>query len=147
MSADGASSQAPSSVIQVLGPEGRRRMTFLIVSYLQSPASPPISMASLAELVRQVLAVSAQLSTPCGPIAEIITQSTIARSISRDALISFEDGKPYRRLRRHLAARGLTAEAYRRKWELPDDYPMVCADYSEEVAARRRPPALRARRR
>ena len=42
-----------------------------------------------------------------------------------DSLISFEDGKPYRLLRRHLRARGLTPQQYRAKWGLPPDYPMV----------------------
>ena len=42
-----------------------------------------------------------------------------------DAIVSLEDGRPYRSLRPHLAARGLTPEAYREKWGLPFDYPMT----------------------
>ncbi|WP_197430720.1 MucR family transcriptional regulator, partial [Methylobacterium sp. CCH5-D2] len=45
---------------------------------------------------------------------------------------SFEDGKPYKTLRRHLTLRGLTPEAYREKWGLPRDYPMTSASYSEQ---------------
>lgn len=44
-----------------------------------------------------------------------------ARSIQPDALISFEDGKAYKTLRRNLTRLGLTPEAYRAKWGLPDD--------------------------
>lgn len=54
----------------------------------------------------------------------------VRKSITPDALISFEDGKPYRTLRLHLASRGLTPEAYREKWGLPTDYPMVAPNYS-----------------
>ena len=47
-----------------------------------------------------------------------------------DALISFEDNKPYKTLRRHLATHGLSPEQYREKWGLPRDYPMVAPNYS-----------------
>lgn len=57
----------------------------------------------------------------------------IAESVTRDYIISLEDGKPYRSLRRHLWARHrLTPDDYRAKWGLPDDYPMVAPGYAEE---------------
>ena len=58
------------------------------------------------------------------------SRAQIRKSISPDALISFEDNKPYKTLRRHLATRGLTPEQYREKWGLPADYPMVAPSYS-----------------
>lgn len=50
---------------------------------------------------------------------------------SRDHIISMIDGKPYRTLRRHLAAHGLTPEEYRARYNLRPDYPMVSESYSE----------------
>ncbi len=42
-----------------------------------------------------------------------------------------------RRLRRHIASiHGLTPEAYRRRWDLPRNYPLVCAELSRQIAAR-----------
>jgi|SRR6185437_13809891 len=58
------------------------------------------------------------------------TPAQIRKSISPDFLISFEDGRPYKTLRRHLSVRGLTPEQYRDKWGLPNDYPMVSPNYS-----------------
>lgn len=58
----------------------------------------------------------------------------IRKSITRDALISFEDNKAYKSLRRHLAARNLSPEEYRIKWGLPDDYPMAAPSYREARA-------------
>ncbi|MFD0934172.1 MucR family transcriptional regulator [Methylobacterium trifolii] len=58
------------------------------------------------------------------------TPAQIAASIRPHHLVSFEDGKTYKTLRRHLTLRGLTAEAYRAKWGLPVDYPLVSAAYS-----------------
>ena len=55
---------------------------------------------------------------------------SIKKTITPDYLISLEDGRRYKSLRRHLAARGLTPEQYREKWGLPHDYPMVAPSYS-----------------
>jgi len=60
-----------------------------------------------------------------------LTQQEIDRSITKDFLISFEDGKPYKTLRRHLAMHGLTPDAYRAKWGLDASYPMTSPSYSE----------------
>lgn len=59
------------------------------------------------------------------------TAAQIRKSITHDALISFEDGKPYKTLRRHLTTHGLTVEEYKAKWGLPKDYPTVAPSYSE----------------
>src|ERR671913_2491555 len=54
----------------------------------------------------------------------------IKKSITPDFLISLEDGKQYKTLKRHLGKLGLTAEGYRAKWGLPADYPMVAPSYA-----------------
>ena len=55
---------------------------------------------------------------------------SIRKSVTPDFLISLEDGKPYKSLKRHLTTLGLTPQAYREKWGLPLDYPMVAASYA-----------------
>ena len=52
-------------------------------------------------------------------------------TVTRDYLISLEDGKRYKVLTRHLRKYGLTPERYREKWGLPADYPMTAPDYSK----------------
>ena len=93
----------------------------------------PVSIAELPHLIRLV---HGALDTPlaegaaqAGP-PKHTTPAQIRRSITRDALISFEDGRPYAMLRRHLRTHGLTPEEYRAKWGLPSDYPMVAPGYS-----------------
>jgi predicted transcriptional regulator len=54
----------------------------------------------------------------------------IKKSVTPDFLISLEDGKQYKTLKRHLGKLGLTAEGYRAKWGLPADYPMVAPSYA-----------------
>lgn len=75
-------------------------------------------------------ASSAPTSTDDAPALRRLTPAQVRKSITPEALISFEDGKRYKTLRRHLAVKGLTPEQYREKWGLPHDYPMVAATYS-----------------
>jgi len=69
------------------------------------------------------------------PAREPLTAKQIRDSITDDALISFEDGKPYRSLKRHLSARGLTPAQYRAKYGLPNSYKMVAPSYSARRSA------------
>lgn len=84
----------------------------------------------LPELLFQVHRSIAALDQPSKTSTDRPTDAQIRASIRPDSLISFEDGKPYKALRRHLTIRGLTPEAYRAKWGLPVDYPLVSAAYS-----------------
>ena len=48
-----------------------------------------------------------------------------------DHIVCLEDGKRLKMLKRYLRNRfGLTPEAYRAKWNLPADYPMVAPNYA-----------------
>lgn len=65
------------------------------------------------------------------PRAEpLVPPHPINRTVHKDYIISLEDGRKYRSLRRHLSSRGLTPEQYRAKWGLRPDYPMVSPAYS-----------------
>lgn len=69
-----------------------------------------------------------------------------AESIHPDYLICLEDGAKRKMLKRHLRTLGLTPAEYRRRWNLPADYPMVAPNYArlrsriaEETGLVRRP--------
>lgn len=56
----------------------------------------------------------------------------IEKSVTDDHLICLEDGKRLKMLKRHLrAVYDMTPEEYRRKWGLPEDYPMVAPNYAK----------------
>lgn len=58
------------------------------------------------------------------------------KSIFNDFIICLEDGKKFKSLKRHLRSRyELTPEAYREKWGLPPDYPMVAPAYAKARSA------------
>jgi predicted transcriptional regulator len=108
-------------------------MTADIVSAYVSKNS--VRPTDLGELIASVHQTLKGLSGPATPAVEEIEKPTpaqIKKSITPDALISFEDGKPYKTLRRHLTIRGLTPEAYRAKYGLSSDYPMTAASYSAQ---------------
>lgn len=76
--------------------------------------------------------VQAGLPANDEPTVEKATEEQIRASITPDYLVSFEDGKHYKTLKRNLKSRGLSPEQYRAKWGLPHDYPMVAETYSAQ---------------
>ena len=89
-----------------------------------------VPAAALPALIRTVHGSVTGLAQPVKPVVAKPSDAQIRASIRPDTIISFEDGKPYKALRRHLTLRGLSPEEYRRKWGLPLDYPLVSAAYS-----------------
>lgn len=65
------------------------------------------------------------------PPTEPPTPDQIAASVTPDAIVSFENGRRYRSLRRHLNQLGLSEDQYRAKWGLPADYPLVAQSFSD----------------
>ena len=54
----------------------------------------------------------------------------IEATVTDDYIICLEDGRKMKILKRHLQQTyNMTPEEYRRKWNLPDDYPMVAKNY------------------
>lgn len=110
----------------------------IAMAYLAHNWLPPNSVASLIETVFTALRTATgnldatDISLKQTP-ARRLTAKEIADSINDRFLISFEDGKPYRVLTRHLHQFGLTPDAYRKKWDLPKNYPMT-----SEVTSKRR---------
>jgi predicted transcriptional regulator len=56
--------------------------------------------------------------------------------VTPDYIVSLEDGKKFKSLKRPLMARyGMTPDEYRAKWNLPSDYPMVAPNYAASRSA------------
>ncbi|GJD63770.1 MucR family transcriptional regulator [Methylobacterium frigidaeris] len=92
-----------------------------------------VPAADLPGLIASVHGALAGLGAPAAPEpVKLEPPVPIRKTVTPDHIISLEDGKPYRTLKRHLAGRGLTPEQYREKWGLPRDYPMVAANYAAQ---------------
>lgn len=93
----------------------------------------PVPVAELPSLIRQVHA--ALMNGANGSVEEkaepLKPAVPIKRSVTQDYIISLEDGKKFKSLKRHLATHyGMTPDEYRAKWGLPADYPMVAPAYA-----------------
>ena len=56
----------------------------------------------------------------------------IRKSVTPDYIVSLEDGRKFKSLKRHLqGSYGMTPDEYRSKWGLPRDYPMVAPNYAK----------------
>jgi predicted transcriptional regulator len=101
-----------------------------IVSAFVSNNSVPVT--ELPSLIGNVHAALQNVGQPAPKQEEAkpAPSVSIKKSITPDYLISLEDGKQYKSLKRHLTKLGLTPDAYREKWGLPRDYPMVAANYA-----------------
>lgn len=93
-----------------------------------------VQRGDLAELITSVHRALQGLTQPqAAPEAERpVPAVPIKKSVSHDFIISLEDGRRYKSLKRHLSGRGLTPERYREKWGLPADYPMVAPSYAKQ---------------
>lgn len=110
--------------------DGICAMTALIVgAFAENNRVEPENLAALIESVSGALRGHPISDTPSSSFA--LSADEIRRSIFPEHLISFEDGRAYRMLRRHLRNRGLTPEEYRTKWGLPSSYPMTSSNYSK----------------
>ena len=104
----------------------------IVAAYVSNNSLPSGELPALIAGIYAALVGISRPSAEAAPAVEKLTPAQIRKSITQDNLISFEDGKPYKTLRRHLTLRGLTPESYREKWGLPRDYPMTAPSYSEQ---------------
>lgn len=96
-------------------------------------ANNPIRREDLPGLISATFAALSTLGGTLSPLAERKPPAvSIKKSITPDYLISLEDGRLYKALKRHLAGLGMTPSDYRAKWGLPPDYPMVAPNYAKQ---------------
>ncbi|WP_264048439.1 MucR family transcriptional regulator [Methylobacterium flocculans] len=120
----------------------------IVAAYVSNNSVPVSELGSLLAGVHGAISGLA-MGGPAAPDETGVGKATAAqirKSITHDGLVSFEDGKPYKTLRRHLTIRGLTPEAYRAKHGLPADYPMTSAGYSAQRSELARAIGLGSRR-
>ena len=97
-----------------------------------------VAASDLPALIKSTFAALSGIGEPVVEVTETAPKATVAqirKSLTPDKLISFVDGKGYSMLKRHLAVHGLTPAAYREKFGLPADYPLVAASYAAKRSA------------
>jgi predicted transcriptional regulator len=95
-------------------------------------ANNTLTQEGVSDLIQSVFARLAALSEGVESVAtELVPAVPIKKSITDDYIVCLEDGKKLKMLKRHLMTSfGMTPEAYRAKWGLKADYPMVAPNYA-----------------
>ena len=90
-------------------------------------------MADLPNLIKEVHTTLMFLNDEPEPEEEILTPAfPIKKSVQHEYIVCLEDGKQLKMLKRHLkTAYNLTPDEYRKRWNLPSDYPMVAPAYAQ----------------
>ena len=106
--------------------------TEIVASHVSNNTVP---VSELGELIRQVYNSLNTLSPAPAPEQPERPQPAVAikKSVTPEYIICLEDGKKLKMLKRHLKTRyDMTPEEYRKRWLLPDDYPMVAPSYAQQ---------------
>jgi len=93
----------------------------------------PLPVSELARVIADTYAAVSKLQGASSPQPEEKFEPAvpIKKSVTPDFIICLEDGKKFKSLKRHIGTHyNLSPDAYRAKWGLPADYPMVAANYS-----------------
>jgi predicted transcriptional regulator len=136
----------------------RKERNFLVREFAVVPMSDqPSRSDELLKLASEIVAAYVSNNTvAAGDIPEmikaihatlgglaVVSESEVAaaqkpavpvkRSVAPDYIVCLEDGKRLKMLKRYLRSRyGLSPEAYRAKWGLPANYPMVAPAYAAQ---------------
>ena len=105
----------------------------IVAAYVAGQTLPASALPEVIRKVGRALACDPQAAaTAAMPIPAV----PIEASVRDGFLICLEDGRRFRSLKRHLrTVYDLTPAAYRTRWGLPDDYPMVAPAYSANRSA------------
>lgn len=103
----------------------------IVAAYVGNNSVPQTELAAVIASVHTAL--RQVVEGPRAPTVEPAKEPAvpIKKSVTKEFIICLEDGHKFKSLKRHLATRyDMTPNAYRAKWGLPSDYPMVAPAYA-----------------
>jgi len=109
----------------------------IVAAYALNNSVPIGELAGLIGKVHAVLKDTfGEAAVPSEQPKQLIPAVPIKKSITPDYIICLDDGQKFKSLKRHLSSKyRLSPDAYRTKWGLPTDYPMVAANYAATRSA------------
>jgi predicted transcriptional regulator len=120
-----------------MDPEGKKQELLSLTTDIVAAfaGNHTVAMGDLPGLISSVFAAlrTAGQGEAAKAEAAPIPAVPIRKSVTAEFLICLEDGKKLKMLKRHLQTRyNLSPEAYRQRWGLPRDYPMVAPAYAAQ---------------
>lgn len=121
-----------------VGPDGRERSgdellrlgADIVAAYV---SRNQVSVDAVPEIIRTVHQALVALSTEPEPVVEERSRPAVpvGKSVQHDYIVCLEDGKKLKMLKRYLRSRyNMSPDDYRRRWNLPPEYPMVAPAYA-----------------
>ena len=119
------------TLLPVDNEELMRMTTDIVASFLTHNSVPA---ESVPDMIKSVYATMKEISgEPAKPEPKAKPAVPVSRSVSDDYIVCLEDGKKLKMLKRYLRSQyNMSPDDYRRKWNLPSDYPMVAPAYSRK---------------
>lgn len=106
----------------------------IVAAYVGNHALPATELAGLMQAVFDALS-GLDGATEASVEPDRAPALPIRQALTEDTLFCLECGKPMKSLKRHLStAHNLTPDAYRERWGLASDYPMVAPSYAAQRA-------------
>jgi predicted transcriptional regulator len=100
----------------------------IVAAFVQNNSVP---VAGLPDLISSVNSALSRLDRPTA-VAQPEQAPAVnpKKSVFPDYIVSLEDGRKFKSMKRHLGLLGMTPDQYRTKWGLARDYPMVAPTYT-----------------
>jgi len=100
----------------------------IVSAYISNNSLPTNQISDLITSVHQTL-----MNVGDKPPETLNPAVPIKQSVKPDYIVCLEDGKKLKMLKRHLRVSfNLSPDEYRKKWGLPDDYPIVAPKYAAQ---------------
>jgi predicted transcriptional regulator len=115
------------------GPSGEELLRLgadIVSAYVSRNAVAADAVPDIIRTVHQALEGLSR-GTPAPAEEKAKPAVPIGRSVQHDFIVCLEDGKKLKMLKRYLRSRyDMSPDDYRRRWNLPPDYPMVAPAYA-----------------
>jgi predicted transcriptional regulator len=131
LAAKDSTMNAPAELSKTPNNELLRLSTDLVASYLANNSVSATTLPDIIKSVHDSLAKLGDVKPEPVPVEKARPAVPISKSVQDDYIVCLEDGKKLKMLKRYLRSKfNLSPEEYRRKWGLPNDYPMVAPAYA-----------------
>jgi predicted transcriptional regulator len=106
----------------------------IVGAYVAKNSLPSAALTDLIGRVHQSL-TGLSSATTIKEVAPLVPAVPIKKSVTPDYIVSLEDGRKFKSMKRYLGLRNMTPTEYRTKWGLPNDYPIVAPNYAAHRSA------------
>jgi predicted transcriptional regulator len=106
----------------------------IVGAYVSKNSLPASALTGLISQVHQSLTTLSS-GQKVETVAPLVPAVPIRKSVTPDYIVSLEDGRKFKSMKRHLSLLNMTPVEYREKWGLPADYPMVAPNYAAQRSA------------